>query len=519
MKFLEILIKTLNALEEKISRIPFVYSVIAFLFYVSLRMYLETYSDNIQVSLNQLRFFYPFYIDMFLHNFSSIVCVALIFIIIFRLATKKKVKSVAQIIFLFFFIVILPPIIDLIISSGKGLNITYLFPETHKDLLHRFLTFGGDYKMIGVTPGMRIEVAIALFLSFLYFYISTSKLLRSIFYVFLIYFSLFLVVITPFFLKLIFSLFHLVTLYYNRILFHYYLLIILFECILLAYLANKDRFRLIIKDMRPFRTGHALVMLMLGVVIGLKGGHFVLSANNFFHFLLIPVSIIFACLAAILVNNVEDYEIDKISNKERPLAAGLIDFDSYKKLIFPFLAAAFLYSAAVSSKALFIILLCILNYLLYSVSPIRLKRIPVLSKIVISFNSLFVIMLGFIVVNGSLMRFPQVLYPVILIGFTLAANFIDIKDYEGDKKVGLKTLPTIFGLKKSKLIIGSFFVIAYLLMYFLLDEIAALPALIVLGALQFCLVNRENYDERPIFVVHLLSISMLIFYVFMFGKF
>jgi 4-hydroxybenzoate polyprenyltransferase len=453
---------------------------------------------------------------MFLHNFSSIVCVALIFIIIFRLATGKKVKSVARIVFLFFFIVILPPIIDLIISSGKGLNITYLFPETHRDIWYRFFTFGGDYKMIGVTPGMRIEVAIALFLSFLYFYLSTSKLFRSIFYVFLIYFSLFLVVITPFFVKFIFWLFHMAPIYYNTVLFQYYMLIILFQGIFLAYLASKDRFLLIIKDIRLPRIAHALLMFMLGAVIGLKGGHFVLSAQNLFHFLLIPVSIIFACLAAILVNNVEDHEIDRVSNRERPLAAGLIDLGSYKKLIFPFLAAAFLFSAAVSSKALFIILLCILNYLLYSVPPIRLKRVPVLSKIAVSLNSLFVIMLGFIVANGSLTGFPQALYPVILLGFTLAANFIDLKDYEGDKKAGLKTLPTIFGHKKSKVIIGSFFVIAYLLMYFVLNEIAALPALIVLGALQFCFINRENYDERPIFVVHLLSILMLIFYVFMF---
>jgi len=90
-------------------------------------------------------------------------------------------------------------------------------------------------------------------------------------------------------------------------------------------------------------------------------------------------------------------------------------------------------------------------------------------------------------------------------------QFIDIKDYEGDKKEGIKTLPVVLGLKKSKRLIGAFFVLTYLSVYLVVKEKVLLIPLFVLGCIQYFLVNRKKYHERWVFIAYLLIMFALLF--------
>src|SRR5205085_9038295 len=98
---------------------------------------------------------------------------------------------------------------------------------------------------------------------------------------------------------------------------------------------------------------------------------------------------------------------------------------------------------------------------IYSMPPIRFKRVLLFSKLIIAINSLAMILLGYRLLNGDILFFPAVIIPLLLIGFTLTANVIDIKDYEGDKIGGIITLPGLLGLYWSKLIIGMAFLVTY----------------------------------------------------------
>ena len=95
-------------------------------------------------------------------------------------------------------------------------------------------------------------------------------------------------------------------------------------------------------------------------------------------------------------------------------------------------------------------------------------------------------------------------------GLTLACNFIDLKDREGDLAGGVKTLPVLLGMRRSQQLIGGFFVLSYVSVGMLFGDNGVLFFSVVAGAIQFVLINRKNYQEGPVFLVYLLSLVFVI---------
>jgi 4-hydroxybenzoate polyprenyltransferase len=146
--------------------------------------------------------------------------------------------------------------------------------------------------------------------------------------------------------------------------------------------------------------------------------------------------------------------------------------------------------------------------------PIRFKRVTFFSKLTISINSLLLLYSGIYLINEShVTEIPIGLILYFLILLTAAINFIDIKDYRGDKHANIKTLPVILGLKKSKFIIGLFFFISSLGIYFLLNETLLIIPLLILGMFQFFLINRTKYNEKHILITNNISLVLLIIYL------
>ncbi|MBR9691355.1 UbiA family prenyltransferase [Candidatus Woesearchaeota archaeon] len=502
MKILNIPKKIISNLEN--SKAPFIYFILTFLFAITLRTFLELFSDpDSGIS----------YIP-YLHYYSYWIALAMSLILLFYLITNIDIIKIAKVILPSFIIINLAPLLDLILSKGRGYDIAYTNTQTWHNLIFKFFTFFGNFKESGVTHGMRIEIAIVLCISFIYFYIKNSNFLKSLINTLLVYTLIFISLATPLFVaKMFFSGANSV---FDLIMINFLLTIIFLTGIGIAYLKNEAFFQIIIKDIRFFRLIHYELMFILGIILGLKYNVFSLTNENIFYFIFIPISIVFAWIYSVMTNNIEDYEIDKISNKQRPLIKSRIDIQTYTKLSWFFLFIALFYAAMVNFKAFFIILLFIGNYFLYSMPPFRLKRIPFFSKLFISLNSLILIMLGFIIITGSIQEFPKLIIAIFLIGFTAVINFIDIKDYEGDKKEGIKTLPVILGLKKSKFIIGLFFILTYLSVYFIVKESYMLIPLFVLGIIQFYLINKRDYKEWIVFTAYLSSLTMLFCYLVIF---
>ena len=446
----------------------------------------------------------------FLHYDISFIFLALALIILTHYATKEGIKKISKVILPSFFILILAPIFDLIISLGKGFQMTYLLPGyiAYNNLLLRFFTFFGPLEKVGITPGIRIEIGLALLGLFFYFFIKNKNFIKSIFFTFLSYSAIFFYLAMPFSLKGFLKIFQFDYIYSNILMAKFYLFLIFFLSIWLFYLYNRKYFMEVLKDIRPLRLLHFELMFVFGLVLGrMFSANWILNKDNVFHFIFIPISIFFAWLFSVIVNNLEDYEIDKISNRKRPLIIKTIPINVYEKIGCISFLFAIVFSLAVNIFSLLLILLFIGLYFLYSIS---FKKITFFSKLVISFNSLLLAMLGYNLMVNNLTLFPSGIVFFFLIFFTAAVNFIDIKDYEGDKHAGIKTLPVVLGLRKSKLLIGLFFLIAYLAIPFFLEKIFLLIPSAILGIAQFFLINKKNYNEKPVFLVYLFSLIILI---------
>jgi len=148
--------------------------------------------------------------------------------------------------------------------------------------------------------------------------------------------------------------------------------------------------------------------------------------------------------------------------------------------------------------------------LLYLTEPFRLKRFGLLSKAVISFCLLLLVILGWLFAGGEISAFPQSISLYLLVFFTIGLNFVDLKDCAADRDAGIKTVPVELGEKRARFVIGFTFLVAYLVMPFLLlDKLLLVPALLF-GLMQFYTINHKNYQEKFVFMTYLISLICLL---------
>ncbi|PLX21401.1 hypothetical protein C0584_02710 [Candidatus Parcubacteria bacterium] len=349
---------------------------------------------------------------------------------------------------------------------------------------------------------MKIEIVIVLLASFLYFYIYTQKkILRSFIYTFLVYSVIFFHVAFPSFLKILSLPYEMGISIANS-----FLVLIFFSGLWLSYLAKREYCIGILKDVRWLRFLHFAGIFVFGLFLA-GDTHNAFDERNIIKYFLVIISIFFAWVCSVMTNNIEDIQIDKLSNVDRPLVKGAIPEDHYSKIAWIVLSLSLVYSFLINFTVFFFILVFIGNYFIYSMSPLRLKRVPVFSKLIISSNSLLLVILGF-TMNNFVENFPPVLFVFFLVGYTLVLNFIDIKDYEGDKKEGIKTLPVILGQKRGKLVIASFFAALYFSVWFYFKDFPISILFLIIGALQFYFINRKNYNERYVFIIYFISFAI-----------
>ncbi len=296
---------------------------------------------------------------------------------------------------------------------------------------------------------------------------------------------------------------------------HMTFILLFFLGVILAYLAKPRWVKVFLRDSRILRMLHYELMLLLGMALALAtDSQLQVTQANIINLFLCMISVIFSGLFAIVFNNISDIEIDKICNQHRPLIKNEIDIHTYSLFGYAFMIFALFYAALVNAYAVLVFSIAMGNYYLYSVHPFRLKRMTVFSKLVISINSLALIMLGYLLIKNNMQEFPRVVYFIYLIGVTLATNFIDLKDIEGDSAVGIATLPVVIGEKKAKIIIGAAFWLTYISFYYVVKNTSFLLLLILAGGVQFYFINRKPYRELPVLAFYNLSIAILTFALF-----
>jgi 4-hydroxybenzoate polyprenyltransferase len=129
----------------------------------------------------------------------------------------------------------------------------------------------------------------------------------------------------------------------------------------------------------------------------------------------------------------------------------------------------------VSGTVLFILsLLSVLSSLAYSVPPIRLRK-KLFSSLFIGWGSLLAFYIGYF--NGkemydiSLSGDALFLSLLIFVAFSIGPLTKDLKDYEGDRRYGVKTFFTLYGLQKGRRIVTLLLCLSLLIPLFLFHEI------------------------------------------------
>jgi len=382
-------------------------------------------------------------------------------------------------------------------------------PPNTTDMLMKFLSFFGN--SYGVTAGIKIEIAVILFSSFLFFRFKKVSIFKSFLLVFLEYIMLFLYA----------SIIYLVDILAKKLGFiidiesyviGFFIYMDIFLANIIFFLYSPKLFKIIIFDSRVKKIIHYMLMPILGTSLYLRitNHPFPINSISIIKFSFIFPAIYYAALFSIIINNIADINSDSVNSPERPLIAGNVSLPLYSSLSWIFLLISLIFSMYSGYRAFISIFSVISLYNLYSIKPFRIKRLFLISKLTISLNSLILLWLGFKFFDQKAI-FPVHFGILFFISISIAANFIDLKDNKGDKIDRISTISTLLGEKISKLFVGISFIIAYPLTFSYFHNSFITISGIIFSIIEFFLINRKQYNEKPVLILYLISMIFLIF--------
>lgn len=552
------LIKKIQDFIEKIENIDITFLGGVFLLFII--MFFRTFLENYANSLNLYHM--SGIIDTFFHYPLWFSIIFLSIFIITQILTKEKIAKIAKIITIFSLVLITPPIIDLIFNKIHQTPYIFIIGN-YSELFKSFITYLGG-GAVGI--GIRTEVAFALFSLGFYIFYKTKKIKKAFLGIFLLYSTIFVMLAIPTF---IFSIQNKITneyplvnksniidFWYNKepinaitanrtfILEHnnysqpdFYpssitqvlnqnsitlsIILLIINVILLGwclFLYSSKKFFVVVKNFRYLRIIHYFIMVSIGIYWGIK----ILERNpigslfDLMSFISLFLAILFAWLFAVWENDEVDIEIDKISNQNRPLVeeGSQISLEEWGNLKFIFLTFSLMFAFLNGLYSFIFILLFIFIYHIYSTPPLKLKRFLGISSLLIGINALLAVLIGFFLSAGTenLSAFP-VKYTFGILGiFLLVENVKNIKDIEGDRKEGIKTLPVLLGEKLGKLIVGFCLFFGALLVPFIFYlNLYTFWLAIFFGLILFFLTNKQNFKEKYIFLAYFVYI--IIFFI------
>lgn len=198
----------------------------------------------------------------------------------------------------------------------------------------------------------------------------------------------------------------------------------------------------------------------LMAVLGLAIASIIFGINIIsFQFALAAIVAFLICGGGNAINDYFDYKIDKINMPKRPLPSGRISRKNALHLFWIVSITGLVLSYFVNPAFLAIALF---NFIVSSLYAWKLKKMAIKGIFVAYLGSSVFIAAPFI--SGFPSSFlNSALLLLILISFfgTLSRQLLmDIRDMEGDKKAGAKTLPLIFGKKAARIAASLFLLIA-----------------------------------------------------------
>lgn len=249
----------------------------------------------------------------------------------------------------------------------------------------------------------------------------------------------------------------------------------------LFYLADKKVFFSYIKNIKPFRTLHFVVLVVIGVLVVQEiKSKYALEPLSPPH---LPYVFIAAlCLAMLwqftsMLNDIYDIKIDKLSHPDRPLITESINKKYYADMCMVLPIISSLLSFLLGFQIFLLNLGAIFLALIYSVPPVRLRD-RFYGHVCVGLGSVIAFLFGVyspiywrigVFINSekyyrAIPFYPDVLKIslIILIVLSISPLINAIGDYRGDKKHGVKNLYTVFGYYDGKRIVTVLILLMFL---------------------------------------------------------
>ncbi|MDP1846036.1 MAG: UbiA family prenyltransferase [Candidatus Moranbacteria bacterium] len=465
----------------------------------------------------------------------------LLVLIFLAVYLKENLQKISNVLLWGFWLAVLPPILDKILCGSQKCWSFYAF-DSLSGLLKRFFTFFGSDPTLGITYGVRIEVALAVIFVAIYIFLKTKNVLKSAIGAILLYIILFILGSFPSWLAyfllfpekspflvqgfdvagLFLSPMRYFSIENGDILNALNVKMNLVYAFLIVFLLSfsfwsfyREKFWLITKNVRWIQVSMHIGIVLAGA--GLGAFYYPQNASlGIFSFLALAnliLAAVFAWLASVFLNDREDVAIDRLTNFRRPLASGKMESEEYGSLFLVSFLASLILALTVGVKFFLLILAYQFIAWAYSSFPYRLKRFPVVSTFLSAWAFLILCFSGFILISDSqnLSGFPAKFIWLLVFSLTLSLPIKDLKDIEGDKYDGVWTIPVLLGETWGRFAIGLGIFASYGLSVVLLNaKILFFPAMI-LGALSFWIMQNKKIPPRR---VHIWVFGLLFIYVF-----
>ncbi len=467
---------------------------------------------------------FSFLFFQFSHLFLFFLLSYLLLLPIVQLIGKVTFQNAAKMLLFGFSIIWVPPIIDKLIFSN-GLYWSFYIFDKLANMPTRFLTFFGKDPHIGITYGVRIEVALVLILLFVYGFIKTRAFRRTLLLTLLAYAVLFFLGTLPSWLGYIFLLgeypitavtnIQLAELFLSpesilgkqpaelqTVLSHKMSLLLfpslLFITSLFWYKNNKMECLSLLQNIRipqiVYHAGLAILGMLLASIY--SSVFFTPTLFSFAALLNLLIGITAAWLFTVIQNDIFDQKIDLITNTHRPLATGSINQERYQLYAFILLLVSLWSVSLVSFQSVLFILFYVALATLYSAPPFRLKRFFGIATAIASLAAMNIFFLGYTLGHkqNMLADIPLSLVFYLFFIYLFALPLKDFKDTAGDKADGVITLPVLVGEQKAKTIMSTVCFILILSSIFVIHAPELLLWALLFGSIGFWIVQKSNRD-------------------------
>jgi len=168
------------------------------------------------------------------------------------------------------------------------------------------------------------------------------------------------------------------------------------------------------------------------------------------------------------LNQIYDLEIDRVNKPKRPMPSGRLTLrDAWTFTIAAYAVAlvlAWMVAPGGRHECFWIVLLATAITILYSVPPLRTKRLGVWANLTIAIpRGVLLKVAGWSAVKtifGAEPWFIGAIFGLFLLGASTTKDFADM---EGDARGGCRTLPIIYGVRRAAWMISPSFIVPFLL--------------------------------------------------------